>query len=104
MCDMRTWLDRHNVETSVFSYNEAIGVAATCLEFRMKRQAEAFSAWFADRSIPADSRLEQARVRSQARGMHRPAGRRGLVVGRRRISSSPAASNRRSRAVRETVG
>jgi hypothetical protein len=46
MSAMRTWLDRYNVEPLGFSYREGIGCLVACLEFRVKRQAEAFSAWF----------------------------------------------------------
>jgi hypothetical protein len=78
MCDMRAWLDRHNVETSGFSYKEGIGCAVARVEFRVKRQVEAFSAWFANRMVPAGYPLGPAPARSQAQGMHGSVGSQGL--------------------------
>ena len=69
MSAMRTWLDRQNVEVSGFSYREGNGCLVACLEFRVKRQAEAFSAWFVDRRLPAEYRLGQASAGSVALGM-----------------------------------
>jgi hypothetical protein len=69
MRDMRTWLDRYNVEPSGFSYREGIGCLVACLEFRVKRQAEAFSAWFVNRRVPAEYQLGQASACSLALGM-----------------------------------
>jgi hypothetical protein len=51
MCDMRIWLDRHNVETLGFSLE---GRTMVRIGFRVKREAEAFAAWFAGREIPTD--------------------------------------------------
>ena len=76
MSDMRTWLDRHNVEPLGFSYREGIGCLVACLEFREKRQAEAFSALFVNLRAPAEYCVGQAPSRSEALGM------RGSVVRR----------------------
>jgi hypothetical protein len=51
MCDMRTWLDSHNVETSKFSLR---GRTMVRMAFRVKREAEAFAVRFAGREIPAN--------------------------------------------------
>ena len=69
MGDMRIWLDRHNVGTSGFSYREGIGCAMACLEFRLKCQADAFSAWFFNRGVPAKYRFGQVPARSEALSM-----------------------------------
>jgi hypothetical protein len=60
MSAMRTWLDRYNVEPLGFSYREGIGCLVACLEFRVKRQAEAFSAWFVNHRVAAEYRRGQA--------------------------------------------
>jgi hypothetical protein len=51
MCDMRIWLDGHNVETSGFSLK---GRTMVRIAFRVKRDAEAFAVRFAGREIPMD--------------------------------------------------
>jgi hypothetical protein len=51
MCDMRIWLDRHNVATLRFSVK---GRATVRMAFRVKREAEAFAAGFAGRERPTD--------------------------------------------------
>jgi hypothetical protein len=51
MCEMRIWLDRHNVETSGFSLEDRTTVR---IAFRVKREAEAFAVRFAGREIPTD--------------------------------------------------
>jgi hypothetical protein len=51
MCDMRIWLDRHNVETSGFSLK---GRTMVRIAFRVKREAKAFAVRFGGREIPTD--------------------------------------------------
>ena len=65
---MRTWLDRYNVEPSGFSYRQGISCLVACLEFRVKRQAEAFSAWFVNHRVAAEYRRGQAPACSVAPG------------------------------------
>jgi len=69
MSAIRTWLDRYNVEPLGFSYREDIGCLTASLKFRVKRQAEAFSAWFVNRRVAAEYRLGQASACSVALGM-----------------------------------
>jgi hypothetical protein len=103
MCDMRIWLDRRNIETSGFSYKESSGCALVCVEFGAKRDAEAFSAWFADRGVPLTTAANNhPLVWKLEAGIDLPGAEFPNV--RCRTSSSPALSNRRSSRVMETVG